>query len=216
MYISRVEIDKNNRQKIRDLRNIESYHGWVEQSFPKELEQKIHTRKLWRIDQLQGSYYLIVISSEKPDLRLLEKYGVKDSAQTKSYDALLSSIKKGKRMGFRVVLNPVISLASRDGYHKRGVMKPHTTVEHQLKYLRDRSLKNGFLLKEDDFSIVEKGYEVFNKGTSHPIKLIKVVYEGILTVNDADLFRRTLIEGIGKKKAYGFGMMTVIPLGDQK
>ncbi|WP_019776152.1 type I-E CRISPR-associated protein Cas6/Cse3/CasE [Streptococcus sobrinus] len=214
MYISRVEIDKNNRRKIKDLKNIESYHGWVEQSFPREIEQNIRTRKLWRIDQLQGRQYLVIISSEKPNLELLEKYGVENTAQTKSYDEFLSALKKGARMRFRVVLNPVISLASRDGYHKRGIMKPHTTIEHQMKYLLDRSVKNGFLLEKEDFSIVEKGYEVFNKGNSKSIRLIKAVYEGILTINDADLFRRTLTEGIGKKKAYGFGMMTVIPAGD--
>ncbi|NLQ94475.1 type I-E CRISPR-associated protein Cas6/Cse3/CasE, partial [Streptococcus mutans] len=31
---------------------------------------------------------------------------------------------------------------------------------------------------------------------------------------DVDRFRKVLTEGIGKKKAYGFGMMTVIPVGD--
>ncbi len=216
MYISRVEIDKNNRRKIKDLKNIESYHGWVEQSFPKEIEQNIRTRKLWRVDQLQGHYYLIIISLEKPDLKLLEKYGVRNSAQTKSYDTFLNSLKEGEVMRFRVVLNPVISLPSRDGNHKRGVVKPHTTIKHQMNYLLNRSEKNGFLLEKDDFSIVERGYEVFNKGNSKPIRLIKAIYEGILTIDDANLFRKTLTEGIGKKKAYGFGMMTAIPLGDEK
>ena len=45
--------------------------------------------------------------------------------------------------------------------------------------------------------------------------LVKVVYEGILTVSDADLFKKLLTEGMGKKKAYGFGLMTVIPLGNE-
>ena len=36
MYISRVEIDLNNRQKIRDLTHLGAYHNWVEQSFPDE------------------------------------------------------------------------------------------------------------------------------------------------------------------------------------
>ncbi|MEX2785541.1 type I-E CRISPR-associated protein Cas6/Cse3/CasE [Streptococcus sp. H49] len=214
MYISRVEIDRNNRRKVKDLRNIESYHGWVEQSFPDEIKQEIRTRKLWRIDQLQGKQYLIIVSQEKPNLKRLEKYGVKNSAQTKDYDHFLNSLKEGKRMRFRLVLNPVISRTSKDNNHKRGVLMPHVTIEHQMEYLLNRSEKNGFTLREDDFSIVERGYEIFNKTNSKSIRLIKVVYEGILTVNDVELFKKTLTEGVGKKKAYGFGMMTVIPVGD--
>ena len=44
------------------------------------------------------------------------------------------------------------------------------------------------------------------------IRLNKATYEGTLKVTDEKLFYNTLTSGIGKKKAYGFGMMTVIPL----
>lgn len=44
------------------------------------------------------------------------------------------------------------------------------------------------------------------------IRLSKVAYEGTLLIKDIELFRKLLTEGMGKKKAYGFGMMTVIPL----
>ena len=213
MYISRVEIDRKNRRKIRDLTHVGAYHAWVEQSFPEEFSQGIRTRKLWRLDQLQDKSYLMIISEEKPDLKSLEKYGVEGSAQTKSYDHFLSALKNGCRMKFRIVLNPVISLPS-SANPKRGVVKPHVTIEHQMAYLMDRSEKNGFQLSEDEFSIVERGYEIFKKSTPKPIRLVKAVYEGTLTISDAAVFRKVLAEGIGKKKAYGFGMMTVIPIGD--
>ena len=44
------------------------------------------------------------------------------------------------------------------------------------------------------------------------IRLSKATYEGLLKVTNRDTFYRTLTEGIGKKKAYGFGLMTVIPM----
>ncbi|MFU0562307.1 type I-E CRISPR-associated protein Cas6/Cse3/CasE [Gardnerella swidsinskii] len=69
----------------------------------------------------------------------------------------------------------------------------------------------GFSLNENEFAIVERGYSLFTK-SEKPIRLSKAVYQGILTISDADIMRKTLLEGIGKKKAYGFGMMTVIPL----
>jgi len=199
MYISRVEIDRTNRRKIRCLTHIGAYHAWVEESFPEEMEQSIRTRKLWRIDRIQDKDYLIIVSENKPDLQRLEKYGVSGSAQTKDYQQFLDNIYTGSRMKFRVVLNPVISLVSPDNL-KRGIVKPHVTSEYQMN--------------KEDFSIVERGYEVFKKAVK-PIRLIKVVYEGILTVSDADLFKKLLTEGMGKKKAYGFGLMTVIPLGNE-
>lgn len=213
MYISRVEIDHTNRRKIRCLTHIGAYHAWVEESFPEEMEQSIRTRKLWRIDRIQDKDYLIIVSENKPDLQGLEKYGVSGSAQTKDYQQFLDNIYTGSRMKFRVVLNPVISLVSPDNL-KRGIVKPHVTSEYQMNYLLERSDKNGFSLIKEDFSIVERGYEVFKKAVK-PIRLIKVVYEGILTVSDADLFKKLLTEGMGKKKAYGFGLMTVIPLGNE-
>jgi CRISPR system Cascade subunit CasE len=37
MYLSRVEIDTDNRQKIKDLSHLGAYHNWVERSFPAEM-----------------------------------------------------------------------------------------------------------------------------------------------------------------------------------
>ena len=40
--------------------------------------------------------------------------------------------------------------------------------------------------------------------------LRKVTYEGILEINDAELFKTALINGIGRGKAYGMGMLTIM------
>ena len=50
MYISRVELDIYNRQKIRDLTHLGAYHNWVEQSFREE--SGVRSRKLWRLDNI--------------------------------------------------------------------------------------------------------------------------------------------------------------------
>lgn len=47
-------------------------------------------------------------------------------------------------------------------------------------------------------------------GGGRPVSLLSVTFEGFLTVTDADLFRCTLTEGIGRGKAYGMGMLTVV------
>ena len=68
MYLSRVEIDTLNRRKVSKLTHLGAYHDWVEKSFPLEIAAGERFRHLWRIDQLKGKSYLLVLSADKPDL----------------------------------------------------------------------------------------------------------------------------------------------------
>lgn len=209
MYLSRVQIDTNNRQKICNLTHLGAYHDWVERSFPAEIVRGERTRKLWRIDYLHGKEYLLIVSEEKPDLTELCRYGVDGSAASKDYDTFLEKLKAGMKCQFRVVLNPVVAVSA--GIGKRGRIMPHITVQHQMDYLKNRSERQGFILVDGEYAITERSFVVWRKN-SERIRLSRVVYEGVLTIKDVELFRKLLIEGMGKKKAYGFGMMTVIPL----
>lgn len=210
MYLSRVEIDVLDRRKIRDLTHLGAYHNWVETSFPDEISQDVRSRKLWRIDKINNHLYLLVVSEGKPDLNALEKYGVSGSAETKSYDKFLDSISKGRLYRFRVTLNPVRAVSQGEG--KRGRVMPEVTAEQQLHFLESRAEGLGFKLIPDEYQIVERGWEPFRKKGQRMIRLSKTTYEGTLKVTDEKLFYDTLTNGIGKKKAYGFGLMTVIPL----
>ncbi len=94
---------------------------------------------------------------------------------------------------------------------KRGRVVPHITVTHQMNYLKDRSTKNGFSLKDDEFYVTESDFAILKKQGTKPIRINKVTYEGLLTITDVAAFRELLTKGLGKKKAYGCGMLTVIP-----
>ena len=210
MYLSRVEIDSQNRRKISELTHLGAYHNWVERSFPVQFQENIRSRKLWRIDTLQGKKYLLVMSNEKPDLEILEKYGVPGSAETKSYDQFLDTIEENRIYRFRVTLNPVKALSRGEG--KRGRVVPEITAKQQIQFLETRANKLGFELFSDEMQIVERGWELFGKQGQKMIRLSKATFEGMLKVTDKEMFYHTLTEGIGKKKAYGFGLMTVIPV----
>lgn len=210
MYMSRVEIDFNNRLNLKKLSSLKAYHSWVEESFPQEIESNSRSRKLWRIDHLYGKNYLLLVSEEKPDLNLLERYGVKGSGETKNYDHFLGKLENGMHAKFKVCLNPTIATKKDPDKNNRGKIVPLKSEEFE-KFLLDRSEKNGFTLKEDDFIISERKYVDFqhNKNAKR-IKLDIVTYEGRLTINDKEKMIKTLTKGIGKKKAYGFGLMTII------
>lgn len=206
MYISRVEIDRNNRRKIRDLTHLGAFHSWVEDSFPEEKKTGERSRKLWRVDQLKGKEYLLLVSEKKPDRVCLEKYGVEGSAETKDYDALLDSLEEGMRIQFKVKLNPVMRKSAGTG--NSGKIIPLVSDKDQMNFILERSEKNGFEL--EDFLIIEKGHERLKQKRKRDLYVVKAVYQGELTITNVEQFKKTLTCGIGRKKAYGFGLMTVI------
>jgi CRISPR system Cascade subunit CasE len=210
MYLSRVELDVNNRQKIRDLTHVGAYHSWVEDSFPEEVEHNVRSRKLWRLDSLQKKTFLLIVSPNKPDLVKLEKYGVCGTAATKDYDPFLASIHTDGIYQFRAVLNPVHSAPVAEGV--RGRVFPEVTAGQQLAYLERKAVTNGFELLPNQYRITERKYVLLRKTGQQPLHLCQAAYEGILRVKDENTFRTVLCQGIGRKKAYGFGMMTVIPV----
>ena len=44
--------------------------------------------------------------------------------------------------------------------------------------------------------------------------LLSVTYDGILTVTDPEKFRVSMINGIGRGKAYGNGLLTIVRAGN--
>ncbi len=207
-YISRVEIDTASRRKIAELTHLGAYHNWVEKSFPEEFAAGERSRKLWRIDYLNRRSYLLIVSQSEPDIRQLEAYGVSGTGQCKTYDAFLQSLTYGQKTSFRLTANPVIAIKKDE---QRGKICPHTTVEKQLEYLEIRAEKLGFSLVGNDYQIVQRDFPILRKKGGKNIKLVRAIYEGSLIIENAEIFRKTLTEGVGKEKAYGFGMMTVVP-----
>lgn len=210
MYLSRVQLDIKKRQTIKALSIKSMFHGAVENSFSGERK-----RKLWRLDRLNGNYYLLILSQEKPDLSNVEsQFGVIGTAEIKDYDQLLERILAGKEWRFRLTANPTHSKKTEnDGRGVRGKVYAHITPEYQKKWLIERSESNGFYIDENDFEIVEEHWNEFRKGSKRrKISILSVSYEGILKVTDASLFKKALTNGLGRGKAYGNGMLTVMSI----
>lgn len=220
MYLSRVKIDYYNLKSIKELNHLGAYHSWVEDSFTEEREKPKNerTRKLWRVDELRGEYYLIVLSENKPDFEKLEKYGVKNTAESKSYERILGSIKPGMRARFKIELNTVYSTTKNVEKGKRGRVVP---VPHEKlgEFFLDRTEKNGFLVNKNELAITNIEKKLFRRKKEDGeketrVNLVSATFEGILTVTDEERFRETLVMGIGRKKAYGFGLLTIIPCNE--
>lgn len=208
MYLTQVEINRDNRQKYRDLDHLGSYHRWVERSFPQEFEDNQRTRKLWRKDTLNEKEYLLIVSEIEPDKECLEEYGVEHSAKTLNYEQFLETLNEKNTYRFKVELNPVRRFDGRE--------KAHTTVEHQLRYLTERQEQKGFKVIKDTVGISSRGVKPLKKKNQQELSVVYAVYEGLLKITDLEKFKQTLTKGFGRKKSYGFGMMTVIPINESE
>ena len=92
----------------------------------------------------------------------------------------------------------------------RGTVAAHCTTQYQKQWLLDRAAKHGFALTEDSFTVTRVQWHRFAKRGTRPVSLLAVTYEGVLQVTDPEAFRNLLCQGMGRGKAYGLGLLTVM------
>ena len=217
MYLSRIRLDAANRNTLRALAAPQKLHGALESAFSGPRK-----RNLWRIDSLNGDLYILLLSEEIPDLSgFCRRYcRTADDAQTKQYDGLLARITAGSIWHFRLTANPTVSRkANRIG--QRGKVEacsivdcsdkePDSRLITQKEWLLTHCEKHGFRLSADSFDVTQSRWHQFYKSDRNRVSLLAVTFEGTLEVTDAELFRQALCAGIGRGKAYGLGMLTVM------
>ena len=207
MYLSRVKIDKTRRSYYKFLSSAQVMHATIESCFDKE----DNSRKLWRLDHFKNEYYILILSENEPNLQVISKqYGfeqLEGNEETRDYKKVLEVLKNGQFWRFRLRANPVRSVKNFEGnVMERGKVLSHVTVNYQKKWLSDRAEKLGFEIKE--FDIIQRDIKKFKRQNS-TVTIGMVTYEGILEIRDIEIFKDSLIRGIGKAKAYGCGLLTL-------
>jgi CRISPR system Cascade subunit CasE len=117
----------------------------------------------------------------------------------------------------------------------------HVTVRHQIQWLLKHQERAGFAVvrrsspaPEDTKAAVTGGvpeewaYELVvhdraalrfgrpsgdgpKPASGADVRIAKATYDGCLRITDLAAFRRTLVQGLGKAKAYGCGLLTLAP-----
>ncbi len=204
MYLSRMKLDPFNRQTMKALSSPNLFHGAIE-----SCETTDRTRKLWRIDQLGGAPYLLIMSERQLDFSTVANQFCEETVvESKCYDPLLERITAGSRWRFRLCANPTIDKFSENA--KRKMVMAVIGTRYQEEWLKNRAAKHGFELDEQNFLVTGSKWYRFRKGAARNyIQMLAVTYEGILTVTDVEAFRKILTQGIGREKAYGMGLLTI-------
>lgn len=210
MYLSRAELDPARRSTMMALVSPQKFHGAVENSFPGG-----RRRRLWRLDRLGEKLYLLLLSEDEPDLTgLCEQFGTGARPETRCYDPLLERITPGSLWTFRLTANPTCSEKNPADRMARGTLKPCYLEVEQEKWLLTQAEKHGFRIPDGAFQVTGKQTYHFLKKGRRSVTLLAVTYEGILQVTDPEKFREMLCHGVGRGKAYGLGLMTILHGGN--
>ena len=219
MFLSRFGINPARRGARFLLGNPQAMHAAVMSAFPPN-QPGPDGRVLWRVDRDGHAATLYIVSPAEPDLtHLVEQAGWATATwDTRDYAQLLGRIQPDQRWAFRLQANPVKQ--SMDPLTK-GKRLPHVTPAQQGQWLADRAERNGFAIEtaEDgspQLQVSARTKSAFGRNDPHhpeskaTVTLVRAQFDGILRVTDRNLFQTALTAGIGRAKAYGCGLMTII------
>jgi len=184
---------------------------------------------------------LFVVTRSKPSWEhLVEQAGwpsaddaTDPQAVTRPYEILLDALTTGHEYAFRLTANPTRAVrnaktadGSSEAVPRRSARLGHSTVVHQVDWLLARASGCGFSIPNSsasaavgegvpDLRVIGRQCRSFYRGRDHDrhrVTLQTVTYEGRLTVEDPALMREKLLDGIGRAKAYGCGLLTLAGL----
>ncbi len=145
-----------------------------------------------------NSRQILMLSDRKP--HQTPQFGV---VETKPVP---ESFLKHNHYAFEVTLNP----GKRD--KKTGKIVPMRNRDDVAEWFMSRAEKSwGFSVNTENLQTEKIGVQAFKKGdrtVTHGSAIIK----GELHVTDPECFRRSFLQGIGRGRAFGFGLLQIVPL----
>ena len=217
MFISRIHLDPRRRGTKQAMANPNHFHAHVQ----KVLSQGPGTpvdgrgRPLWRLERAGGFPTLYVVSKTRPDLSLTQsQYGSPDAPpEYHDYTRRLDAIERGQIWSFRLVANPTHNISrKKDG---KIIRTPHRVVKFQSEWLGYQGDRNGFSILGEPVisSLATSTFSRREEGPKGPkVTVASCIFAGRLEVTDPDKFRKALMLGVGRARAYGCGLLTVAPV----
>jgi CRISPR system Cascade subunit CasE len=192
LHLSQLVIpyrDAIGRLRIRD---IYDWHQRIWDFFPgRDGDQRDF---LFRVDRLEEAFRLLVLSQLQP---VPPDWCDKGTLQVKPVP---ESFLAHSRYTFRLRANPTKKL-----YGRRVALKG----EDLSAWMERKAAASGFVLEA--LGVNELGRACFQRSGREGI-LAVVEFEGVLAVTDREQFRSAVINGIGSAKAFGFGMLMLLPM----
>jgi CRISPR system Cascade subunit CasE len=205
MYLSQLVLNERDLTAQRDFSNAHDLHRRIMQAFPDE--QRDQPRADWNVlfRHEPDSNVILVQSAIEPDWNgLRQGYLAKDPI-TKLFDLDASQLHAGRVVQFRLKANP--SKRNKETGKTIGLFHQ----PEQLAWLERRAAQHGFTLLSVDTVPTPNVFGMKGKGTS-PIRIVTVLYQGVIRIDDPALFGTAIRQGIGRGRSYGCGLLSIARL----
>ena len=205
-YIIQVALDKAVAAK-RGLFNLYDWHQEAWKLFPGKPRDKRDF--LTRLDVDEREFRLTVVSDSKPQK---PNWYPEGCYQNKEIPA---SFFEHKRYLFQLTVNPTRTLSGRD---QKGNVKKHGShyavlkLEELRDWFKQKEVQGGFNVLEKQVLEISKPifHKLFTK--EHEGVLVGVEFKGVLEVINRDNFLKTVHNGIGRARGFGFGLFILKPI----
>jgi len=211
MYCSRIAITGPDALRLLGKSIYES-HNAVWQFFADAPDRKRDF--IFRQEAMPGGMLFYVVSQRPPQPRTGWK------VSTKPYAPKLHA---GDRLQFSLRANPVRSARDSSGKQQRhdvvmdakrrakaqGRHPGYALLEQEagLAWLEERSRRLGFMLHKDSARAHSYTRHRLRTSKGHMVTCCSLDFDGLLTVQEPDLLRAALLEGVGPSKGFGCGLM---------
>ena len=198
MIVSILKLSRNDCKAL-NLKDVYSIHRTVYSLFPQVQDE---TRDFLFVDK-GGDYnfrHILILSKRTP---VIPDIGTIESKQVPAgflqYD----------NYAFEVKLNPT------KRNKKTGKTVAIRGSQNMLSWFVEKANKLGFKVTPESLAVSDIGTQSFKKDGSTCLHG-KATFIGKLVITDRDLFKKTFENGIGRGKAFGFGLLQLIPLINNK
>ncbi|MBE6426876.1 MAG: type I-E CRISPR-associated protein Cas6/Cse3/CasE [Planctomycetaceae bacterium] len=203
MFLSRLTLTLQDHRAFR-ITDDYSIHRVVYSLFPENADAG---RILYADRGMRNAFHTILILSK---IRPVCSPETPQNIETKEIEP---GFLKHSRYAFEILLNPVRSKS-----HTKQ-LEPIKGEILQYEWFLEKAAANGFTLTPEDKSrlVIHSEQTLTFRQKDTPERKVthhRVRFSGTLTVSDPELFQKAFEQGIGRAKAFGFGMLQLVPVWD--
>ncbi|ASO21626.1 CRISPR system Cascade subunit CasE [Actinoalloteichus hoggarensis] len=210
LWLTQIKPDMRLRQARRDLASAVGMHHRLLSLFPDDLgdDPRRHLGVLFRVETSATGAEILLQSQVPPDLHALpEHYG---SATTRNLDPLVEGLRPGRAVHYRIAGNAIRRLGktTRAARNLTAVLPLHGAEAEEWWH---RHAEASGLQVQTVLTTPLGSARGERADSADKIRHARTLFDGRALITDADLLRRRLLDGIGRGKAYGCGLLTLAP-----
>ncbi|MDF3292364.1 type I-E CRISPR-associated protein Cas6/Cse3/CasE [Streptomyces silvisoli] len=209
-YLARIRLNPYSKDVQRDLRYATEMHKTLMRLVPDNVGDtpRQDTGLLYRLDDNEHESVLLVQAAiPLTPHRLPSGYGTVD---VKSLAPMFAALRKDLTVRYRITVSPVkrerLPLEQKN---QRGKVIPLTGAQADQWWTR-RASEAGLHLHSSTATSLRPASS--RRNDTHPIKHQLIRYDGTATITDPQALTAAVLDGIGRGKSYGAGLLSLAPV----